>query len=173
MCILWPAVTLTVRWPEILAAAAQKGLEAIAFTDHGPAMPGGPHRYHFSNLLVLPEKEKNVEVLRGVEANIIDREGTIDLPEEYLRLLDIVWAGLHIPCLQPASRSLNTETLINALESPFVDGVVHPGNPDFPIDAEAVVRAVVEKGKLLEINNSSFVTIARRAAKRAVWKLPG
>ncbi|MGI6308157.1 MAG: phosphatase [Dethiobacteria bacterium] len=150
---------------EILTAAAQKGLEAVAFTDHGPAMPGGPHRYHFGNLVVLPEKENNVEILRGVEANIIDREGAIDLPAEYLRRLDLVWAGFHTPCLQPASRSLNTETLINALESPFVDGVVHPGNPDFPIDAEAVVRAVVEKRKLLEINNSSFVTIARRGSK--------
>jgi len=26
---------------EIIEAAAQKGLEAVALTDHGPAMPGG------------------------------------------------------------------------------------------------------------------------------------
>lgn len=150
---------------EIIAVAAQKGLAAVAFTDHGPAMPGGPHRYHFGNQVVLPAKENNVEILRGVEANIIDREGAIDLPAEYLRRLDLVWAGLHTPCLQPASRSLNTETLLNVLENPFVDGIVHPGNPDFPIDFETVVRAAVDKGKLLEINNSSFVTIARRGSK--------
>lgn len=150
---------------EIIAAAAQKGLEAVAFTDHGPAMPGGPHRYHFGNLLALPEKGNNVQVLRGIEANILDREGTVDLPEEYLHLLDLVWAGLHTPCLQPASRKFNTEALLNALENPYVDGIVHPGNPDFPIEAEVVVRAVAEKGKLLEINNSSFITITRRGSK--------
>ena len=136
---------------EIIQAAAQKGLEAVAITDHGPAMPGGPHRYHFGNLYVLPEKEQNVEVLRGVEANIIDRDGTVDLPDNYLRSLDIVWAGLHYPCLTPGTRSKNTEALLNALENPYVDGIVHPGNPDFPIDEEAVVKAAHEKGKLLRL----------------------
>jgi putative hydrolase len=154
---------------EIIQAAAQKSLQAVAITDHGPAMPGGPHRYYFGNLYVLPEKEQNVEVLRGVEANIIDRDGTIDLPENYLRLLDIVWAGLHYPCLTPATRSKNTEALLNALENPYVDGIVHPGNPDFPIDEEAVVKAALEKGKLLEINNSSFVS--RRGSKTRCYEI--
>ncbi len=142
---------------EIIEVAAQKGLEAVALTDHGPAMPGAPHRYHFGHLCVLPEKEKNVEILRGVEANIIDKDGSIDLPEYYLNLLDIVWAGLHIPCFQPATRSLNTKALLNALDNPYVDGIVHPGNPEFPIDESTLVQAAAEKGKLLEINNSSFV----------------
>lgn len=148
---------------EIIEAASARGLEAIALTDHGPAMPGGPHRYYFGNLYVLPEKEKDVEILRGVEANIIDLDGNIDLPEYYLSLLDIVWAGLHIPCFQPATRSLNTKALLNALENPYVDGIVHPGNPDFPIDESALVWAAAEKGKLLEINNSSF--IVRRGSR--------
>jgi putative hydrolase len=98
-----------------------------------------------------------------VEANIIDIDGTIDLPENYLKYLDIVWAGLHFPCLPPASRSLNTEALINALHNPFVDGIVHPGNPDYPIDEMAVVQEAIKQGKLLEINNSSFVI--RRGSK--------
>ncbi len=148
---------------EIIDMAAQKGLQAIALTDHGPAMPGGPHRYHFGNLSVLPEREKGVEILRGVEANIVDSDGTLDLPEIYLKLLDIVWAGLHIPCLQPSTRNINTQTLIRALENPLVDGIVHPGNPDFVIDEEAVVQAAREKNKLLEINNSSF--LIRRGSK--------
>ncbi len=148
---------------EIIEVAAQKGLEAVAFTDHGPAMPGGPHRYHFGNLYILPEKEKNVEILRGVEANIIDKDGSLDLPVQCLRLLDIVWAGLHIPCFQPSTRNINTKALLNALDNPYVDGIVHPGNPDFPIDETALVQAAAKKGKLLEINNSSF--IARRGSK--------
>lgn len=154
---------------EIAAAAASKGLQAVALTDHGPAMPGGPHRYHFGNLFVLPEKIEGVEILRGVEANILDKEGTIDLPESYLQLLDIVWAGLHLPCLKPASRSLNTEALLGALENPYVDGIVHPGNPDFPIYEEDLVRAVLEKNKLLEINNSSF--LIRRGSKTRCFEI--
>lgn len=148
---------------EIIDVAAQKGLQAVALTDHGPAMPGGPHRYHFGNLFVIPEREKGVEILRGIEANIVDSDGTLDLPEGYLKMLDIVWAGLHIPCLQPSTRSINTETLLRVLENPCVDGIVHPGNPDFAIDEEAVVQAARGKNKLLEINNSSF--IIRRGSK--------
>ena len=34
---------------ENLRAAKEKGLEALAMTDHGPNMPGGPHLYHFYN----------------------------------------------------------------------------------------------------------------------------
>jgi putative hydrolase len=154
---------------EIIEAAAERGLEAVALTDHGPAMPGGPHRYHFGNLSALPKKDKNVEILRGVEANIIDVDGTIDLPENYLKYLDIVWAGLHFPCLPPATRSLNTEALINALQNPFVDGIVHPGNPDYPIDEMAVVQEAIKQGKLLEINNSSFVI--RRGSKTRCFEI--
>ena len=48
-------------------AAAEKGLEGIAMTDHGPAMPGGAHLYHFWNLTALPQQIAGVRVLRGVE----------------------------------------------------------------------------------------------------------
>lgn len=145
-------------YAEIVEAAAQKGLQAVALTDHGPAMPGGPHRYYFANLFSLPEKEKNVEILRGIEANIINRDGSLDLPDDYLQRLDLVWAGLHIPCLQPAGKIINTEAVLNALANPYVDGIVHPGNPDFAIDEKAVVREAVKRGKVLEINDSSFIT---------------
>lgn len=143
-------------YAEIVKAAAKKGLQAVALTDHGPATPGGPYRYHFRNLTILPERERNVEILRGIEANIIDRDGTLDLPEDYLQMLDLVWAGFHLACLQPAGKSINTEIVLNALANPFVDGIVHPGNPDFAIDEETVVREAVKRGKILEINNSSF-----------------
>jgi putative hydrolase len=144
-------------YAEIVQSAAQKGLQAIALTDHGPAMPGGPHRYYFGNLFALPEKEKDLEILRGVEANIIDRDGSLDLPDNYLQMLDLVWVGLHLPCLQPAGKSINTEAVLNALANPYVDGIVHPGDPDFAIDEEVVVREATKRGKVLEINSSSFV----------------
>jgi putative hydrolase len=142
---------------EIARAAAGRGLELLALTDHGPAMPGGPHEFHFGNLRVLPDVIHGVEILRGVEANIMDTQGTLDLREHYLRRLDIVLAGLHSYCLPVMDRERNTEALINALRNPFVDIIVHPGNPEFPVDSERLVRAALASGKALEINNSSFL----------------
>ena len=38
-----------------------------------------------------------------------------------------------------------------------VDLIGHPGIPSYPMDAERLVRAVAERGRLIEINNNSFV----------------
>ena len=141
---------------EICAAAAQKGLQLVAITDHGPAMPGGTHRYYFGNLRALPRYIDGVRVLSGVEANIINYDGELDLPPSYLRQLDLVWAGLHQPCIRPGNRDENTRALVKALENPLVDGIVHPGNPEFIIDAEKMVLKAEEQQKLIEINNNSF-----------------
>ena len=39
---------------EIFEMAKKIGLEGFAIADHGPAMPGGPHYYHFSNMRMIP-----------------------------------------------------------------------------------------------------------------------
>jgi len=137
-------------------AAADKGLEMIGITDHGPAMPGGPHAYHFSNMKVIPKTLFGVEILQGVEANIIDRAGNLDLEDERLACLDIVLAGLHHVCSPNGSITENTEMLINAIKNPWVDVIVHPGNPEFLIDAEAVVQAAAKYDVAVELNNSSL-----------------
>lgn len=137
-------------------AAADKGLEMIGITDHGPAMPGAPHIYHFGNLRILPDELFGVRILKGVEANIIDRAGNLDLPIDRLAPLDIVLAGLHNICAPYGSVGENTEMMINALKNPWVDVLVHPGNPEYLIDAEAVVQAAVEYDVAIEINNSSL-----------------
>jgi len=145
---------------EIAEAAARKELDMVAITDHGPAMPGAPHAYYFGNLHVLPEIICDVEVLKGVEANIIDFEGNIDLPVEYLKKLDIVLAGLHAVCYPGGTKEQNTRALIKAMENPQVDIIVHPGNPAYPIDEYQIVKAAIENNTVLEINNSSL-TVSR------------
>ncbi|GMB01752.1 phosphatase [Pelosinus sp. IPA-1] len=137
-------------------AAADIGLAMIAITDHGPDMPGGPHAYHFGNLKAVPEELFGVRILKGVEANVIDRDGTLDLAEERLAGLDIVLAGLHSVCSPYGSVLENTQMMVNAMKNPWVDAIVHPGNPEFLVDAEAIVKAAVEYDVALEINNSSL-----------------
>ncbi|MBC7345768.1 MAG: PHP domain-containing protein, partial [Clostridia bacterium] len=80
---------------EMAEAAAQQGLHMLAITDHGLAMPGAPHKYYFENLTFCPRFMFGVEILRGVEANIIDYDGNLDMPPELLDRMDIVLAGFH------------------------------------------------------------------------------
>lgn len=146
-------------------AAKDKELQLIAITDHGPAMPGGPHPYHFSNLRSLPPVIAGVRVLRGVEANIIDADGNLDLRERYLKGLDIVLAGFHRDCLAPGSVEENTRIMLKAMASGLVDIIVHPGNPAFPLDFTQVARGAARHKVLLEINNSSLGGIVRRGSR--------
>lgn len=149
---------------ENLQAAKARGLEMMAMTDHGPTIPGGPHIYHFGNLRVLPDEFDGIKILRGVEANIVDREGSLDLPAHYLNKLDIVLAGLHWVCSPEGDVDQNTRAVVRAMQNPFVDAIVHPGNPEFLADPERMVEASLRFGVALEVNNSSFLT-ARRGSK--------
>jgi putative hydrolase len=142
---------------EMAAAAAERGLEMIAITEHGPAMEGAPILMYFSALYLLPEKISGVRVLRGVEANIMDYDGNIDMPARSLELLDFVMAGFHDIVLPPCGDvAANTRAMVGAMANPLIDAISHPGNPVFQIDIEAVTAAAKEYGKLLEINDNSI-----------------
>lgn len=146
---------------EMAQAAADKGLKMIAITDHGPNMPGGPHLYYFGNLRVVPPVIAGVKTLKGIEANIVGLSGELDLPDRMLEKLDIVFAGFHTHTgYEGDGVSENTRAMIGALENPYVDGIVHPGNPIFPVDIREVVAAAKDLGKLIEINNASL-TVTR------------
>jgi len=158
---------------ELAAEAARKGLSALAITDHGPALPGGPHMYHFGAMRFIPETIHGVRIFRGVEANILDILGTLDLPENYLGKLDYVMAGFHEGCgFDNQGTARNTEALIHAMANPRVKAVSHPGNPVFPLHYEAVVEAACRTGTALEINNTSF-SISRKGSKPICEELAG
>lgn len=140
---------------EYAAEARRKGVRLFANTDHGPAMPGAPHPWHFANLKVVPRVLDGVGLLRGIEANVLDATGRLDVPEQP-DALDLVIASLHDPLYPPATRAEHTRALVGAIQGGRADIIGHPGNPKFPIDIEQVVRAAVAHGVALEINNSSF-----------------
>jgi putative hydrolase len=143
---------------EYIAQARKIGLKAIAITDHGPAMPGGPHFYHFANMRMIPKVVNGIRVLRGIEANIINDRGEIDIKPEDVRWgeLDIVMVAMH-PRVGYENQGLekNTAVLIKAIQNPIVNLVAHPGNPKYPVQFKELVTAAKKRSVLLEINNSS------------------
>jgi len=141
---------------ELAHGARKRGLAGFVLTDHGPALPGGTHPYHFGNLRILPSKIHGVHFYSGVEANILSLEGNIEMEAYLLGRLDFVMAGFHEICFESHGLEGNTRAMVAALANPAVDAISHPGNPAFPIDLEAVVRAAKQYGKALELNDSSF-----------------
>ncbi|MCX7843691.1 MAG: phosphatase [Clostridia bacterium] len=141
---------------EMAKEAPLNGIEMMALTDHGPALKGAPFLYHFVNQRVIPSELYGVRIIKGAEANIIDYDGNVDLPEEYLSRLEFVLASFHDICLEPASSEEHTRAAIEVLKNPYIDAIAHPGNPQYQLDIEEVVKTAREYNKLIEINNHSF-----------------
>jgi putative hydrolase len=154
---------------ELGTEAAAKGLELIAFTDHGPSVPGGAHLWYFWNSKVVPPRIAGVRVLRGCEANIADSENGLDLPDEALAGLEVVAVGFHpLTGFDERDRARNTAALLRAMGNPLVDIVTHPGNgAEFPLSVDEVVSAAVRYGVALELNNHSFDPRSGRSGGQA------
>ena len=140
---------------ENLRWAAEQGLQLVALTDHAPAMKDTTCHAYFANLHVLPKELHGVRLLKGIELNILDFDGTIDMDEAVLQRLDLAIASLHMPCIKPGTKKENTQAFLKVMENPYVDIIGHADDPSVPCDFEAIVQEAQHQGKLLELNNNS------------------
>ncbi len=145
---------------EMVQAAAEKGLKALAVTDHTQGVPGhemfgAPAEVYFQNTHVIPREINGVRLLMGAEANIING-GSIDLREKTLRRLDIVIASIHRQCYDDEGIEKNTETVLKIVENPYVDILGHPDGSDWPLDYERLVARAAETGTIFELNENSY-----------------
>ena len=142
---------------EMAAAGAAKGLQVLALTEHAPKMPGTCHLFYFQNLDVVPREINGLRLLFGAELNILDSDGTVDLPEKLCEDLDIVIASIHPPCFKKDSTMEEvTRAYVEAMKKPYVNIIGHPDDGRFPIDYEILVKTAKETKTLLELNNSSL-----------------
>ncbi len=142
---------------EMVRAAKEAGLLALAITNHGPAMDDGAHQWHFANLSILPRVIDGVVVLRGIECNILPPMGAVDQIEyKYYKELEYVIASFHDPIYKPASFEAHTVAMENVLRDPFITTLGHPGTPSFKFDYERIISQCNEYGKIVEINNNSI-----------------
>lgn len=95
-------------------------------------------------------------MLKGIEANIIDFDGNLDIPEDVVGKLDYVIASLHPPCISPGSKEENTKAVLCVMENEEVKIIGHLDDSRYPVDYETVVKKAKETNTLLEINNSSL-----------------
>lgn len=145
---------------EMVQAAADKGLKALAITDHTPGrnnmeIAGAPFEIYFRNYIVIPREIKGVRLLMGAEVNIFN-DGTIDMSERALRRMDIVIASIHHQCYTDAGLESNTQAVLKAISNPYVDILGHPDDSATPLDYERIVAKAAEMGTIIEVNENSY-----------------
>jgi DNA polymerase (family 10) len=160
---------------EMVAAAAARGYDYYAITDHSHYLREGRLAAQLEEIERVRERFPQIRVLAGVEANI-RANGEVDVPEDELARLDWVVASVH-----QAPHNRPTERVLEALENPYVDCIGHltgrrigkRGPRD--VDVEKVVEKALAVGCALEINGQpdrlDLRDVHARAAKEAGLKL--
>ena len=155
---------------ENIDAALASGIKYLGMSEHGPSTPGGPHEFFFGNYKVIPREYDLSEItgraepkaggglrlLCGVEVNVCDTVGTLDLSEHYLQKVDYAIASLHPFAYTPGSRQENTMASVRAFQNPYVKILGHPDDGRFPLDYNELVREAKQAQIALEVNNSSL-----------------
>lgn len=142
---------------EMAREAADRGLQILGITEHAPGIPGTCDPIYFRNLHVVPREMYGVKLLLGAELNILDKEGHLDLDENYYRVLDLRIAGVHTLCWDGGTKDENTQGMLNVVRHPWVQIISHPGDGAADMEFEPIVIAAGENKTLLEINNSSLI----------------
>lgn len=141
---------------EMAKAAAEKGIKLLGITEHSVKMPGTCHLFYFSNLKAVEREQYGVRLLMGVELNVIDYKGTVDLKTSLLEEMDLCVASFHIPCISPGTVEENTKAACCVMENPYVSILGHPDDARYPFDYEQLVLKAKETGTILELNNHSL-----------------
>ena len=69
---------------ENLEEAKKMGLKVLGTSEHARMMPGTAPLIYFQNFKVIPKEVDGVRLVNGIEANIFDEHGSIDVEEPIL-----------------------------------------------------------------------------------------
>lgn len=150
-------------WKENVLVAKERGLKVVGMSEHASMMPGTCHELYFYNFRVLPREVEGVRVYNGIEANIYDFDGNIDVKEPVLSKVDYVIASMHIPCMPRGTVIQNTTALIKTMRNSYVKIIGHPDDARYPLDYEELAAAATAEKVALELNNSSLNPLSARA----------
>jgi len=171
---------------ENVTIASEKGLEAIAITDHfGLQIPWfQPGREYFmENHLKpanLPDYMRGVRVFKGVEIDITGFDGSLageemSVPKNHyhnyenfadyvLNTKELVIASVHyFDGNRSKGIAENTQMYINVLSRKNVDILGHPTRCGLEFDWPEVVAAAKAYNKMIEINNETLRSRPRQA----------
>jgi len=144
----------------MLAAAADRGYEYLAITDHAEDLAvNGVSREELeaqrSRLEALRDRFPEMALLHGTELNI-GPDGSVDYDRAFLAGLEWTVAGVHSHF--ELDRETQTRRIVTAMRNPAVRAIAHLSGrkigrrPGIDLDIEAILTAAEETGTALEIN---------------------
>ncbi len=146
---------------EMALAARERGYEYVAITDHSASHGFGNDvspeqlRSQIERVREVDASIEGIRVLAGSEVNIMP-DGSLDYEDDLLAELDWVIASAHTAF--GMREQAMTERMIAAVEHPLVDAIGHPTGrlierrEPYALDVQALTRAAVRCGTMLEIN---------------------
>ena len=162
-------------------AAIAKGLKTVGVSEHGPGhvafgVPRKKLAEMKAEIIRLRRVYPEIEILFGIEANILLTGGKLDIKPDEFEYFDFICAGWHFGAMDGLSPSvignsvsnftrncyekatskqikLNTDAVVNVVKTGGVKFLTHPGQRA-PVDLHEVAAVCAREGTLLEINTS-------------------
>ncbi|HEX6221128.1 MAG TPA: PHP domain-containing protein, partial [Acidimicrobiia bacterium] len=145
---------------ELFAAAIAEGHQYVLITDHTRGLRFGgldeaEIRIQAGTIDRLRGRFPELAIFHGAELNI-DADGSLDLEDETLEILDFAVAGVH--SYFGLSRDEQTNRLEQAISHPAVRVLAHPFGrrigvrPAIDVDMNRIIEAAVRHGVALETN---------------------
>ena len=146
---------------EMAAAAASKGYEYLAITEHSQQVrvANGLDKkrllQHIKAMDKLNDKLDDIRLLKSIEVDIMD-DGSLDLPDSVLKQLDLRVCSIHYKF--NLSRRKQTERVLRAMDNPHFNIFAHPSGrlinerEAYDIDLERIMQGARERGCFLEVN---------------------
>ena len=141
---------------ELIEYAPKAGLQILGISDHGPATQGSVDSSYFRSLKSVAPAQDDIQLFYGVELNIINLNGEVDLEDDIISTLDYAIISIHPPALTPYEHNNLTDTYIAAMNHPKVCFLGHIDDARFPVDFKRLLTVAKEKGIYPEINNGSL-----------------
>lgn len=162
---------------ENVVGAINKGLKQIAITEHSYKHFANPVKRE--NIKVMREevdrlnkKYPEIDILLGIECNLLGVNGEIDLTEEEEKMLDLVVLGYHKtfkPTVKnffkflvpntlrfwPVSKKrieINTNAYINAMKNHKIDILAHLKYGNCMVDVKKIAEFAATQNTYVELN---------------------
>ena len=148
---------------EMLTASKKAGLKAQAITDHGPFLGRKTSSTFFER---LDNPVDGIILLKGMECNVIDEDGNIDVIPKFMQWYDVLLLGFHNFEPRDAEPSYYSGIMIKAIrKNPCIDIIVHPNAPHYTMDFNAIAQAAAAEDVAVELNNAKTM-LGRSSAEQ-------